>query len=53
MDGKQGEDLDLVSEESDQSDTEVVKLVIEEPQEKWDCESILSKSSLSCYVEIS
>ena len=43
MNEKQGDDVDLVSEESDQSDTEIVKLVIEEPQEKWDCESILSK----------
>ena len=45
MDNKQEEEVDVISEESDQSDTEIVKMVIEEPQEKWDCESILSKIS--------
>ena len=37
-------DVDVVSEESDtEDDTDVVKMVIEEPSQKWDCESILSK----------
>lgn len=45
VDENQAEDVDVVSEESDESDTELVKMVVEEPQEKWDCESILSTYS--------
>lgn len=38
------EDLDsLVNEESEEEKEEIVTVVIEEPKEKWDCESILSK----------
>lgn len=45
VDSKEDADVDLVSEESDESDTEMVRMVIEEPQDKWDCESILSTYS--------
>lgn len=31
------------SEDSDEEKEEIVALVVEEPKEKWDCESILSK----------
>lgn len=38
------EDLDsLANEESEEEKEEIVAVVIEEPKEKWDCESILSK----------
>lgn len=38
------EDLDaLANEESEEEKEEIVTVVIEEPKEKWDCESILSK----------
>jgi len=31
------------NEDSDEEKEEIVALVVEEPKEKWDCESILSK----------
>lgn len=38
------EDLDSpVNEESEEEKEEIVTVVVEEPKEKWDCESILSK----------
>lgn len=38
------EDLDSpANEESEEEKEEIVAVVIEEPKEKWDCESILSK----------
>lgn len=38
------EDLDSpMNEESEEEKEEIVAVVIEEPKEKWDCESILSK----------
>lgn len=38
------EDVDSpVDEESEEEKEEIVTVVIEEPKEKWDCESILSK----------
>ncbi|NXU63560.1 LTV1 protein, partial [Horornis vulcanius] len=40
------EDLDsLANEESEEENEEIVTVVIEEPKEKWDCESILSTYS--------
>lgn len=46
VDEKESEDADVVNgdEESDPSDTELVTLEIK-PEEKWDCESILSTYS--------
>lgn len=44
------EDLDsLVNEESEEEKEEIVTVVIEEPKEKWDCESILSKYFGVCF----
>lgn len=38
------EDLDsIANEESEEEKEEIVTVVIEEPKEKWDCESILSE----------
>lgn len=38
------EDVDSpVDEESEEEKEEIITVVIEEPKEKWDCESILSK----------
>lgn len=38
------ENLDSpANEESEEEKEEIVTVVIEEPKEKWDCESILSK----------
>lgn len=43
------EDLDSpANEESEEEKEEIVAVVIEEPKEKWDCESILSKYFGAC-----
>ncbi|KAK3612684.1 hypothetical protein CHS0354_042210 [Potamilus streckersoni] len=33
--------------EDDETDTEMIEIIVEEPKEKWDCESIISKTKLS------
>lgn len=43
------EDLEsAANEESEEEKEETVAVVIEEPKEKWDCESILSKHFEVC-----
>lgn len=39
------EESDLVLDENQEEEEKLVTLVIEEPKEKWDCESILSECS--------
>lgn len=39
---EKGDEADVVSE-SDDDEADLVKMVIKEPKEKWDCESILCK----------
>lgn len=45
VDEKEGEAIDVVSEDdSDMSDTDLITVEVK-PEEKWDCESILSTYS--------
>ena len=44
VDEKEVETKNQEDEEDDsEDDNEMIEVVIEEPKEKWDCESILSK----------
>jgi len=40
---KAAEDCGIVNEGSNSSDDDITEMVIEEPNEKWDCETILCK----------
>lgn len=48
MDDERPDDLGIKVVSGDESDNEadLVQMVIEKPKEKWDCESIISRSIL-------